>query len=208
MAPQPKDSGRERIREAMIDLCLELRYPNVTLPALLERANVDRAAFDADFADLEDCFCQIFAVHREEMTIAVGSAFAAAQGWREQMRAAAYAMLRFLGEDLRRARFMSVEVLYAGDRAKLMRDEAMQGFFLLIDLGRQEMDDPDALTPATAETIGSAIYQRIQSAFERDQLDRFELGVQEMMYTAVLPYLGPEAAAEELTIAPPPFPSR
>jgi hypothetical protein len=98
-------------------------------------------------------------------------------------------------------------VLYAGDRAKLIRDQGMQGFFLLIDQGRNEMEDPESLTPYTAETIGSAIYQRIQTAIETDELEEFESAVPEMMYMAVLPYLGPEAAQEELSIPPTPFPS-
>jgi AcrR family transcriptional regulator len=208
MSPGSQNSERARICEAMIGLCGELQYPNVTMPDLLERASVDEVAFGRHFGDLEDCFCQIFEAQRDEIVRRVVGAFAAEQGWRNQMRAAAYAMLYFLGEDLRRARFISVEVLYAGDRAKLIRDQGMQGFFLLIDQGRNEMADPESLTPYTAETIGSAIYQRIQTAIETDELEEFESAVPEMMYMAVLPYLGPEAAQEELSIPPTPFPSR
>jgi len=207
MPPQSQERERAEIAAAMIDLCVELRYPNVELPMVLERAGVDEAAFRRHFEDLEDCFCQTYEAQRDEFALRIATAFAAEQGWRNQMRAAAYAMLGYLGEDLQRARFMTVEVLYAGDRAKLIRDQAMQGFFMLIDQGRFEMEDPDALTPFTAETIGSAIYQRIQAATERYELDKFEPGVQEMMYNAVLPYLGPEAAAEELKIPPPLFPA-
>jgi AcrR family transcriptional regulator len=191
----------------MISLCAEVRYVNVTLPTLLERAGVDEAAFERDFADLEDCFCQIFEAQRDELALRVANAFAAEQGWANQLRAAAYALMFYLSEDLQRALFMR-EVFYAGERANLLRDQANQGFVALVDLGRMEMDEPDSLTIATAETITSAIYQRLQSSIENSEFEHFEKGAQEMMYMAVLPYLGPEAAQEELTIPPPPFPSR
>lgn len=191
----------------MVGLTVEVRYPNVTVPLLLERAGVTEDSFARHFDDLDDCFCQIFATNRDELVRRVLAAFAGERGWRDQLRAAAYASLHYFGEDIQRARFQNVEVLYASERAKLMRDEAIQAFSMLIDQGRNEMDDPESLTPYTAETISSAIYQRIQNALERDELEKFETAVPEMMYMAVLPYLGPEAAQEELEIPPTPFPT-
>jgi AcrR family transcriptional regulator len=200
-----QEPERDAIAAAMVDLCVELRYPNVELSMVLLRAGVDEATFKQHFANLEDCFCQIFEANREDIVARIAAAWAVEEGWRERMRSAAKAMLAYFFEDLQRARFMNVEVLYAGDRAKLLRDQAMQGFALLIDQGREEMEDPDALTPFTAEVIASSIYQRIQSALERDELDEFENAIPEMMYMAVLPYLGSKAAQEELTIPSPPF---
>ncbi len=79
----------------------------------------------------------------------------------------------------------------------------MQGLFALVDQGREEPAAPPNLTRFTAETIGSTVYQQIQTAIERDELDRFEEGLGEMMFMVVLPYLGEEAAREEFTIPPP-----
>ena len=203
----PEVTDVERISEAMIALCVEQRYPNVTLPMLLERAGVGELAFATHFDSLEDCFCKIFEAQRDELVVRVAKAYMAEEGWRNQLRAAAYTLLGYFGEDVQRARFTTVEVLYAGERAKLIQDQVIQGFSMMVDLGRREMEDPDSLTPFTAETIGNAIYGRIQEAFERDELEKFETSVPEMMYMAVLPYLGPEAAREELSIPPTPFPS-
>jgi AcrR family transcriptional regulator len=203
MTVAPDSGDRARIREALVDLCMEQTIAATTLTMVLERAGVDQAAFERHFEDLEDCFCQVYEEMAQEYMQRVGAAFLVEQGWRNQMRAAAYVTLEYLREDERRARFTFVEVLYAGDRAKLIRDQAMQALFILVDQGRSEMEDPTAVGRYTAETVGSAIYQRIQSAIERNELDAFEAGVGEMMYAVVLPYLGPEAAAEELSIPPP-----
>jgi AcrR family transcriptional regulator len=199
---------RDRICEAMIDLCVGHGYVNVTLPMVLDKAAVSEAAFKQNFADLEDCFCSVMEAQIGIAGEQVLAAYAAEQGWQRQMRAAARALLDYVLEDLKRARFVCVEVVYAGDRAKLIRDQLMQAFFLLIDQGRQEMPDPDLLTPFTAEAIGSSIYQRMQSALASDQLEEFETSIPEMMYLAVLPYLGAEAAEEELSAPPTPVPAR
>lgn len=203
MRELPGPPERARIERALVALCVERTYAETSLPLVLERAEVDLATFERFYADLEDCFCSIYTEMRDEYMLRVAAAFVDADGWREQMRAAAYVTLAYLREDPDRARITFVEVLYAGDRAKLIRDEAMQGLFALVDQGRQQPGAPAGLTTFTAETIGSAVYQRIQTAIEQDELDEFEEGLQEMMYMAVLPYLGEEAAREELTIPPP-----
>ncbi len=199
----PGPPERDRIEQALVDLCTERTFAEVTLTTLLDRAGVTVTTFEAHYSDLDDCFCSIYQEMRDEYMLRVVVAFGGAESWRERMRAAAWVTLAYLSEDPHRARMTFVEVLYASDRAKLIRDEAMQGLFALVDQGREDPAAPPNLTRFTAETIGSTIYQQIQTAIEHDELDRFEDGLGEMMYMVVLPYLGEEAAREELTIAPP-----
>jgi hypothetical protein len=74
----------------------------------------------------------------------------------------------------------------------------------LIDEGRQETADPDALSPALAEAVFGSIYQTLArelggagSGAEPEQF------VPQLMYLAVRPYLGEAAAREELTMPAP-----
>src|SRR5215211_1020148 len=124
------DKERSRIADALMTLSVDRRYLNTTLEMVLARAGVDEATFERYFDDLEDCFCQVLEAERDEIVRRVIAAYGSAEGWRNQMRAAADEMLAFFGEDLRRARFMNIEVLFAGDRAMLIRDEAMHAFFM------------------------------------------------------------------------------
>jgi hypothetical protein len=112
-------------------------------------------------------------------------------------------MLRFLREDPERARMMTVDVLSAGERVQLVRDQGMQGLIELIDQGRQELADPDSMSRATAEGIGGAIYHRMHLAIAADRCASLEAMVPELMYNVVLPYLGTDAALRELAIPPP-----
>jgi hypothetical protein len=163
-------------------------------------------------SDQEAELCEVIQAGSDELLARVAVAYQEEDRWRDRLRAVAYTMLRFLQEDPIRARAMTVEVLSAGDRAQLIRDAGMQALIELIDHGRQELDDPDSMSRATAEAIGGAIYNRMHVAVEDGKLeheqDYLEHMVPELMYIAVLPYLGTEAAMEELHIPPPPLPTR
>jgi hypothetical protein len=140
-------------------------------------------------------------VGTDELLARAAAAFAAERGWRNQLRAVAYAMLDFLQEDPDRARLMVIESLDSGERAVEIREEGMAALAALIDLGRQELDDPDSIPANTAELTAGAVYNHIHVAIEQGQLH--ESMVPELMVTAVRPYLGTEAALEELSIPPP-----
>lgn len=199
---------REQLERPLIELCCERGFPEIRVADLCLRANVEQARFDRHYDGLEDCFARIYEAQRDEFFTAVAGGFFSQEPWRDQMRAAAYAMLEFLREDPDRAYMMSCEVHQAGDRARLIRDEAMHGFFLLIDQGRGELEEPESLTFHTAETIGSAIYQQFQAAIAVSDFARLEEMIPHMMYMAILPYLGRQVAAEELEIPVPAVGSR
>jgi AcrR family transcriptional regulator len=197
MSQEPPNTPAAGIERALIDLCLERRYVNVGLSDLLSRAGVDEATFHRHFTDLEDCFCSFFEEMRDEFMMKVGEAFAGVRGWRNQIRAAAWAIVDFIREDPARAKISFVEVWYAGERANLVRRQSMRGLFALIDQGRLEREG-EFVSSLTAEFVGSAVYQRLRVLIERGEIDKLEDEVPALLYMVVLPYLGPEAAEEEL----------
>lgn len=193
-----------RLREALLDLCAERGYPNLELPVLLERAGLDQEAFERHYENLDACFSAVLAEVYEEFFDSAQKAVAGERGWRDRMRATAYALLRFLRRDERVARLAAVDAQNAG--------EAAQGAFLdtfnrlvdLIDEGSAEASGPDSPSRATALGVGGVVFARIQQAVAEGELGLGEEEIPELMYAAVFPYLGAEAAAEELRIPPPP----
>jgi hypothetical protein len=139
----------------------------------------------------------------DQLLLRVSAAFGGQRGWANQLRAVAYEMLRFLREDEERARLMVIEVLDAGEEARAIRDRGMLALTELIDLGRAELDDPGSLPRSVAEIAAGVIYNRIHVGVEAgvETLDA-EL-LRELMFSAVLPYLGIEAALAELNAPPP-----
>jgi AcrR family transcriptional regulator len=193
------------IGEAMVAIVGEKGYEGLTLELLLERSGFDESTFFRHFEDLDDCYCRTATELGKEFALRVADAFAAATAWRDRVRLVAYAMLEWLGEDLNRARFTVVEAFAAGERTQVARDDLFRGLYALIDLGRQEMADPRALTPATAEALGGTIFNHIRTETEAENCEALEYYAPRLMYSVVLPYLGPDAAAEELVMQPPAF---
>jgi AcrR family transcriptional regulator len=201
----PISAGEERVRleQAFAAVVCERGFAEASAEAVAERAGCDLEAYHRHFTDLEDCLCEYIQAGTVELLMRSAKAFDGVEGWREQLRAVAHTMLHFLRENPARARIMVVEVLSAGERAQLIRDQGMEGLFAFIDAGRSELDDPDSISRATAEAVGGAIFSRLRMQIETGGTDSLPELLPKMMYTAVLPYLGPEAAAEELRIPPP-----
>ncbi len=198
-----KPGERERIIRALVELVGANGYPGTEIEQVLARAGVERAAFDRHFASKEDCFLQAW----DELTLAHGllaaRAFEAPGQWRDRLRAAAWVTLRFLQADARRTRFLVLEVLNAGEVAQAHRQLAIASQAEWIDAGRRELADPDSLSRATAEHIAGAINEMLVRATRSGEIANGSGTLRQLMYLAVRPYLGEEAAREELTMPPP-----
>lgn len=196
-------SSRDRIREAMMDLALERGWEKVTLGAVLERADVDRVEFERHFADLRDCYLQIYLENAAEFDQCIFTAFDEAPNWREGVRAAAYAAARHIRDHPRGASFSLLQRFNVDDVIQVHRERQLRGIVERIDRGREELDDPDSISPLVAEGVMGSVYELMIGEFQRGKGARVEEFVPTLMYMAVLPYLGREAALEELSIPPP-----
>lgn len=194
----------QRLREALLDLCTERGYKKLKLKHLLERAGMDEATFQRHYPDLDACFAAVLGEVYDEFFARAQEAVADESGWRDRMRATAYALLRYLRADERVARLAAVEVQYAGKRAQELFQETFNRLVNLIDEGSSEADGPESPGLATAIGVGGVVFARVQEGVAKGELGLGEEEVPQLMYAAVFPYLGAEAAEEELRIPPPP----
>jgi AcrR family transcriptional regulator len=200
-----RDVKRERICEAMIDLVLERGFEATTVEALVGRAGVRRADFERHFAGKEECVLAIIDTETDRFIKTVFSAYEQHSLWRDGMRAAAYAAARFVRDNTPYIRFSTVMMNGATDLARTHRDMSFQLFAEIIDAGRQELDDPDSVSPETALTVIGSIVQLIfREVGRHGGTAEAESFVPELMYQAVRPYLGNAEALKELSIPPPP----
>lgn len=196
-------SPRERIREAVLDLVFDRGCEGTSLEMVLARADVSEAHFAAEFGDLENCFLQIYLEGNELFRERVEGAYENGDGWRESLRAAAYAAAGFLEERPREVRLNVIQVLGTSERAMAERDRHHQMLVDYIDAGRQELDNPDSISRSVAEgVIGSILQMMISEVASSGSAARAEDFVPELMYVAVRPYLGDEVAREELEMRP------
>jgi AcrR family transcriptional regulator len=202
--PETPEEAMPRLREALLDLCVERGYEKLELEQLLDRAGVDEATFHRQYTDLDGCFAAVLGEVYDEFFTRAQEAVAGQSGWRDRMRATAYALLRYLRSDERVARLAAVEVQYAGKRAQELFLETFNRLVSLLDEGSSEADGPESPGLATAIGVGGVVFARIQEAVAKSELGLGEEEIPELMYAAVFPYLGAEAAEEELHIPPPP----
>lgn len=140
----------------------------------------------------------------EELLARVGAAYGSAGGpWEERLRAVAYELRDFLREDPRRARAMLLEAPEGSGEARRAREWGVEALAALIDLGREEHPDPASVPPAAAELAAGVVHDRIHTAVEAGEPLGDEM-VRELMFSAVLPFRGREAALRELRAPAPP----
>ena len=196
--PLPAEAERAEILERFIESIAELGYRTASLEAILDRADVDPEVFHRYFADKEEAFIAAWYFITERSFGKSRAAFEAESDWRDRIRAVASAVFGYLKEHPAHARILYVEGMTAGDVGVALLERSIDFYTELIDGGRQELDDPDSLTRATAEGLAGAVYERISIHIARGDSDDLPELVPEFMFMVVRPYLGYEAAMEEL----------
>lgn len=196
------DPIRARIATAMVELAAERGLESTTIAMLCEQAAVGRPAFDRSFTGKEDCFLKVHGEISLEFCRRVGTAYAGPRAWHDRIWAGAWAAMRFFQEDPVRARFFVVAINGAGSRAQARRDRVLQGLADMIDAGRDELEQPHLVSRSTAEMVSGAIYGAIVVRIRDGAIERGEEFLSELVYMAMMPYLGARAAEDELLVEP------
>jgi AcrR family transcriptional regulator len=196
-APRSAASERARLIEALIEVAAERGYIETSIEAILARAGLDRPAFDRHFRGKYDCFLSAWQEINEECLATMMKAYNSQSHWPDRLRAVVVEVIGSLHHDPERACF-AVEVLAAGDAARARRDMTMRVIASLIDAGRREMEDPESVPRTTAEALAGSAYGQIYAKVVRGDTDELPALIPQLMSAAVMPYLGVEAALEEL----------
>jgi AcrR family transcriptional regulator len=192
------EQERELIVEALVEIAAERGYAETTIGTILERAGLDRPAFDRHFRSKYDCFLSAWQEINEACMGEMLAAYNSQEGWPDRLRAVACEVVERLRKDPSRASF-AIEVLAAGDAARARRDMTMRVIAWLIDAGRNEMEDPESVPHTTAEALAGSAYGQVYAKVARGRMEELPALVPQLMSAAVMPYLGIEAAMAELS---------
>lgn len=201
-AVSSSESADARIGAAIMDLTLSQGYAALTVPGICERAGVHRGAFESLFADPEECFLRLYDEIENQLCERVCAAFDGPKTWHDQVWAAGWAAMRFLREDPARARFAFAETPGMKRTPAARRRRAIDWVARLIDVGRGELEEPDSISVKTAKIAAGAIYDTVQAKVREGWIERGEDFLPELVYIAVLPYLGLTVAEGELLVKP------
>ena len=170
---------------------------DTSIEMVVAHAGLDRPAFDRHFRGKYDGFLSAWQEMNEECMASLMRAYNSEEYWPDRLRAVAIAVVGSLCDEPSRASF-AVEVLAAGDAARARRDMTMRVIASLIDAGRKEMDDPESVPHTTAEVLAGSAYGQVYAKVVRGDTDELPKLIPQLMSAAVMPYLGVEAALEEL----------
>ncbi|HEU5063140.1 MAG TPA: hypothetical protein VFT79_08330 [Solirubrobacterales bacterium] len=171
-------------------------YERATVQDAITSSGLYRQAFYDNFEDKEDCYLQALDAGSAWVELAMREAAGGDPAWRNQLRGALSGLLAFLDGEPAIGRALLVEVHAAGPRAIEKRAEAIERAAAMVDLAREESEM--AAPAISAEAVVAGILAVLHSRLANDQQGGFARLLPELMYLAVLPYFGPDAAAEEM----------
>jgi AcrR family transcriptional regulator len=202
--PPGLDPLADPIAVALVDEVAARGWAATSVAGVVARAGVDRAEFDRRFRDLEECGLRVLEAIAAHFERCVATAFNAGESWRPALRRAAWVAADWIDANPNQVRFGTVEVLeMRSEMARVRREEVFVYCGRMIDAGRTEAPDPEAV-PASAAivAIGSVMQllaHRVQKGTEIDAHGT----VRELIYATVRPYVGEQAARIELTLPRP-----
>jgi AcrR family transcriptional regulator len=195
---------RDPLAMAVMEVVRERGYGRARVEDFLERAGMTRVDFDLGFAGKAEVTLAVMETNMADFRSRVGAAFASESTWPDSLRAAGWEMARWIRENPESVWFDMVGVLGAGDMVRVRREELFKWGIGLIDAGRAVAPDPAAVPRSAPILVVGSIVEAVRRHEEGSLLDQAFTSVPRLMYGAVRPYLGEEAARRELEIPPPP----
>ena len=213
---QVAEVQRVRILSAAARVVGELGYEGMSVARITAGAGISRRTFYDLYEHREDCFLDLF----EEVTArahrVAREAAAGHESWRERVRAGLLALLVLIDEEPALGSLLVVDALGAGPRVLERRAHELERLSKIIDQGRGEVRKTKGKASSSSLTaegvvgaVLSVIHARLSAHGKNSGSANGSRGrgssrpltglLNPLMGVIVLPYLGQDAATEELT---------
>jgi len=191
---------RERMLLAVAEAVAEQGYATTTVADIIARARLSRRTFYEHFTDKEECFLAAYDTVVEQMLTGVGRAYeGGGSEWTRRVYEGLEAFIQYLVDEPAFARMCIVEVVAAGPEARGRRDAAMRVFVDFLEPGRAEGLRGVVVPELAADIVVGGIYEIIYTRLLRDAADELLGMVPELVYCALVPFVGHEAAARAVS---------
>jgi AcrR family transcriptional regulator len=170
---------------------------------ICRRAGVRQTDLPEPMRDKRHLVIAVSEAYADDLQAEVGGAYDAESVWPDSLRAAAYQMVRWIDRYPEATWWGTVGLLEAGEAARARRDEIFAWAARMIDAGRAAAPDPASVPEGAATLAIGAIVETLGRKMQGRIGGEPVEGVRWLMYGAVRPYLGEEAARAELEVPPP-----
>jgi AcrR family transcriptional regulator len=189
---------------ALMKVVYQRGYEAAESEEICWRSGMSRAEFATQFGDKAEATLRVTEAYIQNLKGRLASQFATEPEWPDNLRAAAWEIVRWIRDYPEATWFVMVGMLGANEEALLRRAELFRWGAALIDGGREQAPDPKAV-PAGASLLAIGAVVEVVRRQEEGSFDGEVVAtVRRLMYSALRPYVGEEAARAELSVPPPP----
>lgn len=197
--PQPvPEVDEEAILSAMARITCKQGFQSVRVAQIVAAAGVSRPRFYELFASREACFLAVFDQAVKLAGERVIPAYEVQDGWADRLSAGLAALVSFLDAEPELAKLCVIHSLQAGSATLARRNELLRTLTKALDEGRNDRAARAQLSPSIAKVVVSGMLGVIDSRLREPDERQLTTVVSPLMFMAVLPYLGLEAARREL----------
>jgi AcrR family transcriptional regulator len=189
------DNQRGRILMATIEATSDIGYARMSVEDIVSGAGVSRRTFYELFANKHEAFLAAFDAAAGALLHTVKVATDAESTFEGKVIAGFRAFVETLAATPGPAHVCIVEALAAGPAAIERRTAVMAAFSQLIDENAPMVAGSNQLPVLTAETIVGGVYETIFRRIAAGRLDEVPALLPDLIESALLPYVGPRAAA-------------
>jgi AcrR family transcriptional regulator len=199
---------RQRIVAAVAEATAAKGYARMSVEDVVRGAGVSRRTFYELFPNKDAVFLEAYDQVANLLLAGVRAAYEEESGFAARMTAGFRAFLELLEASPAFARMCVVEVMAAGPEAVKRRNAAMRAFAQMIEENaRQRLAKPPP-SELTAETVVGGIYDVVFTRIQRGDVRVLPELAPQLVHTALVHYLGPEAAASSDGTGAMPGPAR
>ncbi len=196
------DVQRARLLRAALDVVSERGYEGTPVAAIVARARVSRKTFYELFTSREDCLLAVLDESLAQVARAVAPAYETDGRWSQRLRGALVALLVFLEHERDMGLFVLSYMLGCWSSDSERRARVLELLERAVDEGRSQSQPGHMPPPLAAEIVVGGSLTVIHGHLQGAPRPLNAL-VNPLMWTMVLPYLGPTAARKELRRTPP-----
>lgn len=191
-------SQRDRLLWSTVRVVAEKGYDGFTLGDIVARAGVSRTTFYDEFANKDECLFAAYDLVVDVLISFVTEAYRGDGPWPERVGAGLRALLEALAAEPEVAKMAAVEFPAAGPAAHQRYRDALERFLPFFAEGRKYASRSAELPPnVELMAVGGAeviIFDEVVAG----RVSRLPQMLPEILFAALVPFLGPDAAATEM----------
>jgi AcrR family transcriptional regulator len=187
-------SQRLRLIYATAEVTMKKGYTNTTVADLVAAAGVSREVFYEHFTDRRHAFLEALDFPTQPILDACAAAYFSGDGWPDRVWRGLDTLITLIVSNPAISHLRLIECYAAGPAAVRRAEDITRAFTVFLEEGYRFRAQAERLPRLCSESIASAIFEIIQRQVARGEIAKLGRTLPQIVYVAIAPFMGPEAA--------------